>query len=96
MLDNWLVLCFDHQLQLLWSQAIASIIQPPDEHFVNSVAIMVLPISFNRRQTGLIIVGGGRGRRDNDKRYLFIIFKYVFLIECKLLSIIVIIVNYCK
>jgi len=75
-----MVLCFDHQLNLLWSQTIANITQTPGAYFVKSIAIMVISNSLNQGQTGLILVGGSRGQPHNDKRYRSI-YWYFYILE---------------
>jgi hypothetical protein len=55
--NGWNVLCFNHQLELLWESA-ASEHGSPSESYHKEVSIIVSPVPVRDGDTGLVVVSG--------------------------------------
>ncbi|CAI9728019.1 Hypothetical predicted protein [Octopus vulgaris] len=62
--DHWQVLCFDENLQLLWTQQLRNMSGTAHSQFyMKSMSVLVLPFSVKKSDTGMIIVGGSYGHK---------------------------------
>ena len=66
MMDGWQVLCYDHELSLLWSQQLMDIGQLRETHRVKAMAALVSSFSVNSEDRGSVVVGGSFVHKDHD------------------------------
>ena len=67
-LDDWLVLCYNSTLGLLWQQRLMDVGQMREHYVVMAMGILVAPTKLHKDDKGLVIVGGAFSHKDHQAR----------------------------
>ncbi len=67
-LDNWHVLCYNNDLELLWEQRLMDVGQARETYKVKAMAALVSPHVISTGDQGSVIVGGSYAHRAHDHR----------------------------
>lgn len=66
-MDSWTVLCYDHELRLLWSRQLLDMSGVMDTYSVKAMGVLVSPLSVQKDDQGLVIVGGSFSHRSHHR-----------------------------
>ena len=82
-LDDWHVLCYDNELNLLWNQQLMDIGQMRETYKVKAMAVLVSPHVISTGDQGSVIVGGSYAHRSHDQRFVifFVIFSFCNFVQ---------------
>lgn len=56
--DDWQVLCYDHNLELLWHKRLMDVSRVRETYTVKAMGILITPHNVKKNDQGMVIVGG--------------------------------------
>lgn len=56
--DDWQVLCYDHNLELLWHKRLMDVSHVRETYTVKAMGILITPHNVKKKDQGMVIVGG--------------------------------------
>ena len=56
--DDWKVLCYSHELKLLWSHHLPLPSVDMDDVEVKSLSVLVSPFTIDKKHKGLVVISG--------------------------------------
>ncbi|XP_021352758.1 uncharacterized protein LOC110449917 isoform X1 [Mizuhopecten yessoensis] len=65
--DDWHVLCYDSDLQLLWKKKLMDISHVKDTYIVKDMGVIITPHKVRKDDHGLVIIGGSFTHKTHGK-----------------------------
>ena len=68
--DDWTVNCYDHHLQLLWSQVLLDVNFPRQRYEVRTAGVLITPHTLASEDNGTVVVAASFVHADHNIRFV--------------------------